>query len=1350
MKFKRILALVLLAAVLPFSAAAQEQLPQYSDPFRAEDEEEVKCIFDTKFPDPLDRRNMRYMVSGWAYAVVGGYVKRADGGGLLVKDESEELPTSFARELEPVQFGEVEMAMNVHFSDNLEGAYWGVYSDKKPILKLVVKGTNIVLEGKDKDTVVVLNHKLNWYYFKLSIDVDKRIITRVQVDGSTVAENIPFLTDISNMDEVIFGTSEKCTGQFQMGYFSMYRGYKIRELFEHGTSIVPADWKVISGSAKTENSSIVLDNSGNGSVVRRDFTRETRKTASEFYIEAPGTGSGIEVAVKDGDKNVFSVLTTEKGFAYKTNNQGAKEFYIRMPSVAYNFSVRTDYDKHTADLYMNNRIMEKNIPIASDITGADNITIVQTGGLEKSGVTGVMVYPVIEYDNYVPEPVVPEKDDIDIIMQMCPMWNEGYHFGYDALKSSPGREPLIGCYDEGSPEASDWNIKHMVEHGVDVRESTWYRTSGGPTPVREYNLQGQYKAMQNAKYADRMKWFLKWENSGGSGGSTGEENLKNFLTTIAPFWIEYYFKDPNYYKINGRPVVGFYYYWSLGSVFGNNIPTGIKQFRQLCIDAGVGNPILLMDIGEGYFNDINTMGFDMQSQYHRGGTYPEKVIESNNADRDSVLKNGYKFQAMPSVNPGFSDYAWQLNVGPLWDKAMMKTALEDIRDNYFGTAYLPLGRKTLRLCTWDEYGEGHYFGPTHDRGFDFLDAVYETFVGDKPHTDVLPDTAQKDRINNRYPAWKKPDFYYEAPYREYIPDDSELKYSYKFDSEQAEWSPVGATAEMKDGKLVLTSTAASSYLMYQPDKNIELSDITHVKLRIKNNSSAYFANLWYKSNMIKIYDDKHKFMEHMYRHGEDYVDIVYPMEKMPLDWRGQLTELQFRFSPLEKGETLEIESVEFYGNKIPAEEINLTINNYTQHVDALKTEDTAMVPLRKLGWGTLFDDEISYNAETDTAIYRVKSSKTVAFMPLGGTEFTINGEKYPSKGYYTSRDGVCYVSPKWAEAVLGKTASYDEELNTFSIKDKVSVSFERPISERKLLWSEDFDSGTGGFAAQGGAKIEGRSGSLNILASGGDPGMIRNLGGISMDCSNAKKFVVRLKSSAALIYKIYFTTSTHGTLSESCAWDMNVDPSTDYKEYVWDLEDEMNWDGTLNLFRIDIEQGNDQTIDVDYMRFYGDYETELTEEEIANRFDSMEKEEDGYVWNFNINNTRDGWKFSKSVADVAVDGGQISMNVIAPNAEMTALGNLDLNAEDIKHIKIRMKTDVNAKNAVLKFVTDSDGEYSADKQFNIALSGGNTAEEYVIKTADNANWKGKIKGLKLVPSDGKGSVSIDYIKLSFR
>lgn len=68
---------------------------------------------------------------------------------------------------------------------------------------------------------------------------------------------------------------------------------------------------------------------------------------------------------------MFSVLTTEKGFAYKTNNQGAKEFYTRMPSVAYNFSVRTDYDKHTADLYMNNRIMEKNIPIASDITGVE-------------------------------------------------------------------------------------------------------------------------------------------------------------------------------------------------------------------------------------------------------------------------------------------------------------------------------------------------------------------------------------------------------------------------------------------------------------------------------------------------------------------------------------------------------------------------------------------------------------------------------------------------------------------------------------------------------------------------------------------------------------------------------------------------------------------------------------------------------------------------------------------------------------------------------------------------------------------------------------------------------------------
>ncbi len=39
---------------------------------------------------------------------------------------------------------------------------------------------------------------------------------------------------------------------------------------------------------------------------------------------------------------------------------------------------------------------------------------------------------------------------------------------------------------------------------------------------------------------------------------------------------------------------------------------------------------------------------------------------------------------------------------------------------------------------WNELGEGGYVEPTVGRGFSYLDAIRNVFVGDSPHTDVAP------------------------------------------------------------------------------------------------------------------------------------------------------------------------------------------------------------------------------------------------------------------------------------------------------------------------------------------------------------------------------------------------------------------------------------------------------------------------------------------------------------------------------------------------------------------------------------------------------------------------------------
>ena len=140
----------------------------------------------------------------------------------------------------------------------------------------------------------------------------------------------------------------------------------------------------------------------------------------------------------------------------------------------------------------------------------------------------------------------------------------------------------------------------------------------------------------------------------------------------------------------------------------------------------------------------------------------------------------------------------------------------------------------------------------------------------------------------------------------------------------------------------------------------------------------------------------------------------------------------------------------------------------------------------------------------------------------------------------------------------------------------------------------------------------------------------------------------------------------------------------------------------------------------------------------------MEIGEDGVAWNFDINNGKDGWKFNKYIANVKTENGVASMDIIGKKAEMALCGDVNYSADEIKEIAFGLNASA-GKLARVYFVTDSDGVWSEDKSFAAEISPGN--RRYKINTADNAAWKGKIIGLKLVPTDAAGKVSIDYIKL---
>ena len=92
--------------------------------------------------------------------------------------------------------------------------------------------------------------------------------------------------------------------------------------------------------------------------------------------------------------------------------------------------------------------------------------------------------PRLPVAEYVPLPV-PAKTNYTLWTHYCPLWKAGTHMGWKMIEPWPERKPVLGWYNEGSPEVADWHIKYMLEHGISGIIYCWYRTNvNGPVQQR--------------------------------------------------------------------------------------------------------------------------------------------------------------------------------------------------------------------------------------------------------------------------------------------------------------------------------------------------------------------------------------------------------------------------------------------------------------------------------------------------------------------------------------------------------------------------------------------------------------------------------------------------------------------------------------------------------------------------------------------------------------------------------------------------------------------------------------------------------------------------------------------------
>ncbi len=185
----------------------------------------------------------------------------------------------------------------------------------------------------------------------------------------------------------------------------------------------------------------------------------------------------------------------------------------------------------------------------------------------------VISLPSVVYGANPPKPSRHPRPDVVAIY--CPLWHRYEHMdswrGYgwtewELLKNAPPRfpghyqplRPSWGCFDESDPKWSAREIDLAADHHIDVFLFDWYWYSG--VKLMEEALEKGFLKSPNRK---RLKFALMWANHDWvdcfpapydrpCNSWLPMRHSAADLMRVFDYCIEHYFRQPNYWTVNGR------------------------------------------------------------------------------------------------------------------------------------------------------------------------------------------------------------------------------------------------------------------------------------------------------------------------------------------------------------------------------------------------------------------------------------------------------------------------------------------------------------------------------------------------------------------------------------------------------------------------------------------------------------------------------------------------------------------------------------------------------------------------------------------------------------------------------
>ena len=335
------------------------------------------------------------------------------------------------------------------------------------------------------------------------------------------------------------------------------------------------------------------------------------------------------------------------------------------------------------------------------------------------------------------------------------LWSEG-HGEWEIIKRGTPRleahnhpaRPMWGYEHDDDPEVMERWIDAAADHGVNVFVFDWYWYDGGPF------LEGCLNdGFLKARNRDRMQFYVMWANHTVKrnywnchrygddesvlwSGSVDEVNFRKVVDRV----IGRYFSEPNYFKIDGRPVFSVFSLDELIASFDGDLERarkGMEYFREKTREAGFPDLCLqIMTFGAdaATAERAKAIGVDCTTQYGWATTRREDYLQwaAEGTEATEAMADAFGVPHFPSVSVGWDDTprfpakgkadVVHHNVTPQAFAAALQRAKEycDAR---------PDQPKIITIYAFNEWVEGAYLLPDMRYGFGYLEAVRDVLDG---------------------------------------------------------------------------------------------------------------------------------------------------------------------------------------------------------------------------------------------------------------------------------------------------------------------------------------------------------------------------------------------------------------------------------------------------------------------------------------------------------------------------------------------------------------------------------------------------------------------------------------------